>query len=297
MNFPLIWDSTALASLRACHKQLEYSTFRSLKRRGESVHLHAGAAFARGLEVARLAFYAEGLSPNECIARGIHALITAYGDFDPGGSAKSCDRMVGALEYYFSEFPFETDPARVISLQGKPAVEFSFAIPLPISHPESGEPLIFAGRFDAIVEYAGGLYAMDEKTTSSLGAMWSKQWDLRGQFCGYAWAMREHNLPPAGTIVSGVSILKTKYEQQRAIIPQPDWKINEWLADSLAEITLAKSRFLAGEKARKNWSESCNGYGGCAYKELCSVEDPSPWIDTYFEVRVWNPLKQSESTS
>lgn len=296
MTFPLVWDSTALASLRACRQQFEYSTVQKLKLRGTSIHLHAGGAFARGLEVARMAFYKDGASPSDAVALGASALITAYGDFDPGNSAKSLDRMVGALEYYFSEYPLDADPARILTLAGKPAVEFSFAIPLPISHPESEEPLLFCGRFDAVVEYAGGIYAMDEKTTSSLGATWSRQWDLRGQFCGYAWALREHGLNCQGTIVAGVSILKTKYEQQRAVVPQPDWKIDRWLSDSIAEIEDAKARYVANASPRRNWSESCNAYGGCSYKQLCSVQDPTPWIDTYYEANSWNPLKVVEGS-
>jgi hypothetical protein len=283
-----------LASLRACKQQFAYGSLQHLKLRGESVHLHAGAAFATGLETTRLAYYAEGAPPNEAVARGVHALVTAYGDFDPGSSAKSLDRMVGALEYYFSEYPLDADPARVITLAGRPAVDFSFAIPLPLHHPDSGEPLVYAGRFDAVVDFAGGIYAMDEKTTSSLGSTWAKQWDLRGQFTGYAWALREHGLSPAGMIVSGVSILKTKYEQQRAIIPQPDWKVNAWLSDTLGEISDAIERHRAGTPPRKNWSEACNSYGACPYKQLCNVEDPQVWIDTYYECRPWNPLKVTE---
>ncbi len=293
-SFPAVWDSTILSDLRACARKFELSHIFNYKPKGTNVHLHAGACFARGLEVTRRAYYAENLAPEDSVALGVAALITAWGDFDPGPDAKkTLDRVCGALEFYFSEYPLPSDPARVIMVKSQPVVEFSFAIPLPIKHPDTDEPLIFAGRFDAAVEFAAGLYAMDEKTTSSLGATWSRQWDLRGQFCGYAYAMREYGLRPAGTIVSGVSILKTKYEQQRAIIAQPDWKIDEWLADSLEEVQLAKDRYLTqGARWRKNWSESCNDYGGCTYKSVCSVPDPTPWLETYYEIRPWNPLEK-----
>jgi hypothetical protein len=243
-----------------------------------------------------MAFYAEGKSPEDSVALGASALITAYGDFDPGSSAKSLDRMVGALEYYFSEYPLDTDPARILTLAGKPAVEFSFAIPLPITHPDTSEPLLFCGRFDAVVEYAGGVYAMDEKTTSSLGATWSRQWDLRSQFVGYSWALREHGLNCQGTIVAGVSILKTSYGQQRAVVPQPEWKVNRWLEDTIADIEDAKQRYIRKEKPRRNWSESCNSYGSCPFKQLCIVEDAEPWLDTYFELNTWNPLHVVEGS-
>jgi hypothetical protein len=156
--------------------------------------------------------------------------------------------------------------------------------------------LVLAGRFDAVVEFAGGIYPNDEKTTSSLGSSWSKQWEMRGQFVGYCWALRELGIPPAGMIVSGISILKTKYEQQRAIIPTPNWKIDAWFADTMGEIEEAIGRYKAGAPIRKNWSEACNAYGACPYKQLCSVEDPQVWIDTYYEVRPWNPLKVVEAT-
>jgi len=38
---------------------------------------------------------------------------------------------------------------------------------------------------DMIVDFAGGRYGEDDKTTSSLGASWAKQWDMRSQFTGY----------------------------------------------------------------------------------------------------------------
>jgi len=296
IEFPLVWDSTRLAALRACKRQFELGHLMALKTKGTSVHLHAGAAFAHGLEVTRRAFYAEGANPADAIAKGAHALITSYGDFDHGTSAKSCDRMVGALEYYFSEYPLESDPAKIISLGGKPAIEFSFAIPLPITHPLTSEPLLYCGRFDAVVDYAGGIYAMDEKTTSSLGASWPKQWDMRGQFAGYAWALKEHGVEAAGTIVAGVSILKSKYEQQRVVVSQPEWKIAEWYADMLSDIEEAKAIYSSGARWKKNWSESCNSYGSCSYKQLCVVRDPAPWIETYYERNEWNPLKVVEAT-
>lgn len=294
MEFPLVWDSTRVSALRACRKQFEYGHLSNLKLKGQSIHLHAGAAFARGLEVARLAYYADGKSAADAVDLGVHALILAYGDFDDGGATKSCDRMAGALEYYFSQYPLDADPARIITIAGRPAVEFSFAIPLPISHPDTGEPLLFCGRFDAVVEFAGGIYPNDEKTTSSLGSSWSKQWEMRGQFFGYSWALREHGISPAGMIISGISILKTKYECQRAVVPTPNWRINDWLDDTLAEIQAAKDLWIAKGKWRRNWSESCNSYGSCSYKQLCTIEDPAPWIEMYYEKNEWSPLKVIE---
>jgi len=71
-------------------------------------------------------------------------LIKQYGDFEcPEDSAKSLERMMGALDYYFANFPLDQDKAIPVSLPGGgQGVEFSFAEPLPFLHPETGDPLL-----------------------------------------------------------------------------------------------------------------------------------------------------------
>ena len=71
---------------------------------------------------------------------------------------KSLDRMVGALEYYFDQYPLDTDPARIALVGGIPGIEWSFALPIPFNHSTTGNPLLYCGRTDAVVDFAGGLY-------------------------------------------------------------------------------------------------------------------------------------------
>jgi len=288
--FPHVLDATILSQYR-CPRKFHLATVeRYGPSGGKSIHLTAGGAYAKGLEVARLA-YCRGDAPELCLEAGIGALIAEYGDADPGTSAKTLDRMCGALEYYFDQYPLDTDPARIAVLAGVPAVEWSFALPLPFIHPDTGAPLLYAGRTDCIMNFAGGLYAEDDKTTSSLGASWSKQWDLRSQFIGYAWAMRELGLIPAGVIVRGVSILKTKYETAQAIVNEPAWKIDQWVEhrDHLVKRMLADYAAGYWEPAL---DETCNEYGGCMFKQICDVPPKlrQNWLDTQFEENTWSPL-------
>lgn len=289
-RFPEVLDATILSQYR-CPRKFKLATVdRYGPSGGKSIHLVAGGAYAKGLEVARLA-YMRGDSPESCLEQGTLALITEYGDADPGNSAKSLERMVGALEYYFAQYPLDEDPMRIAVLAGVPAVEWSFALPLPFLHPDTGQPLLYAGRTDCIVEFAGGLYAEDDKTTSSLGSSWGKQWDLRSQFTGYAWAMRELGLKPAGVIVRGVSILKTKYETAQAIVNEQPWKIDQWVEHRTALI----KRMLADYKDgywEPALDETCNEYGGCMFKQICDVPPTlrQNWLDTNFEENTWSPL-------
>ena len=175
--FPHTVDSTILSTFRACPRKFLWQYIEHWKSRHPSVHLIAGGAFASGIEAARNAFYVQGLSAEDSEAIGLQALLTHYGDFtDETGSAKSPERMAGALEFYFSQYPLGADGANPITLaSGRRGIEFSFAEPLGIAHPVTGDPILYTGRSDMIAERAGGIYVYDEKTTSSLGASWGRQ--------------------------------------------------------------------------------------------------------------------------
>lgn len=293
--FPEAIDSTMLAAFRSCPTKFFREYVLHYKAKTPSVHLHAGAAFARGLEVARRAFYEENFPEEDSIALGMGALLKAYGDFEcPIDSAKSLERMAGALEFYFTSFPLPTDAATPMQLaSGKRAIEFSFAEPLEILHPTTGNPIIYCGRSDMIADFAGGIYIFDDKTTTSLGSSWAKQWEMRSQFTGYCWAAECAGLHVNGVLVRGVSILKTKYDKQQAVTSRAQWELDRWHKQTLADIRRMIRMWEAG-----NWDynldHSCAEYGGCAFVQACKSPDPQPWLDLYFEKRVWDPLTREE---
>lgn len=294
--FPTIMDSSMLASFKSCPTLFNNTYIAEWKPKEHSVHLHAGAAFARGVEVTRTAFYVDGLPPEDAVAEGLGALLKHYGDFPcPPDSAKSAERMAGAFEFYWNHYPLiqgEMDP--ILLPGGKRAIEFSFAEPIDVQHPTTGDPILYCGRMDAINNYASGQYITDEKTTTQLGATWSRQWDLRAQFTGYAWGCEKSGIRVDGAIVRGVSILKTKYDTQQAITSRPEWQIERWHTEMLDWIKDIRQCWLTN-KWRHNLDHSCADFGGCAFRQACSSQDESPWIETYFERRHWNPLLRTET--
>lgn len=294
--FPAVIDSSLIAAFRACPTQCFNEYFLHLKAKTPSVHLHAGAAFARGLEIARKAYYLEGKSESDALEAGMFALFQAYGDFEcPEDSNKSATRMAGALDYYFEQYPMGKDKCVPASLPGgAKGIEFSFVEPINVSHPETGEPLLYSGRFDMLANFANALYGEDDKTTSQLGASWSRQWDLRSQFTAYCWGAKRAGFPIQGFLVRGVSILKNKYETQQAITYRPDWQIDRWYTQVLKDLDRMKAMWVAGEW-EFNLSESCNTYGGCQFKKLCMSSDPSPWIEADFARRRWDPVTRTET--
>jgi len=203
--FPMAIDSTMLGTFRSCPQKLFRTYMQHWKPQSDSVHLIAGKAFAEGVEMARRAYYEEKFSVDDSVAIGLEALIRSYGDFEcPPDSAKSIERTAGALEFYFASYPLGHDGAEPLGFpDGRRGIEFSFAQPLPISHPISGDPLLYTGRADMVAEALGGIYVYDEKTASSLGAAWGRQWDLRSQFTGYCWAAREYGMGKGTPLDSG----------------------------------------------------------------------------------------------
>lgn len=297
--FPTVIDSSLIAAWRSCHRKCNMDFFEHWKPRTPSVHLHAGAAYAKGMEIARTAFFLEGKSQPEAIALGGMALVQAYGDFQcPPESAKSLERTLGAFEYYFSAYPLDQDRAVPVRLpSGKAGIEFSFAEPLEVQHPETGDPLIYVGRMDMLAEFNGATFGEDDKTTSQLGASWSRQWDLRSQFTGYCWGAKRAGIPVVGFIVRGVSILKTKYETQQAITYRPQWMIDEWY-EQLVTRDLPQ---MVQEWESGSWGaaldHACNEYGGCQFRQVClaAPEGRVQWLETEFERRRWDPVERTET--
>lgn len=325
--FPHTIDSTMLGAFRSCPQKMFRTYVQHWKPKSESVHLVAGGAFAKGIEIARRAYFegeystatssyrtdeATGLSERhvewETVANapgdrsaaeacGLSALIATYGDFEcPSDSAKSLERTAGALEFYFDNYPLGGDGTEPIQLAGgKRGIEFSFALPLPINHPVTGNPLLYTGRADMIADFAGGRYVFDEKTTSQLGASWPRQWENRSQFTGYSWAAREHGIPVQGSIVRGISILKTKYDTLQAITYRPDWEIDRWLAQVVWDLKRMIACWQEGWWDF-NLDHSCAEYGGCNLLQVCKSANPESWLPMYFEQRVWDPLARRQLT-
>lgn len=297
--FPTVVDSSMIAALRSCPRKAYLDFFQHWKPKTPSVHLHAGAAYAHGMEVARTAFYLEGKSESEAIAAGAIALVRAYGDFQcPPESAKSLERTLGAFEFYFSQYPLAEDRAVPVRLpSGKAGIEFSFAEPLDFPHPETGDPLLYVGRLDMVVNYNGATFGEDDKTTSQLGASWPRQWDLRSQFTGYCWGAKRGGLPLQGFLVRGVSILKSKYDTMQAITYRPQWMIDEWYEQLIERDLPSMVRMWESGKWGAALDHACNEYGGCGFKQVCLAEPSNRinWLETSFERRRWDPVTRTET--
>jgi len=292
--FPRYIDSSMIADWKACEMKWAYNDMMKIQIKGGNIHLHAGNAFARGLEVARKSFYQDNNSEAEAIYDGVDALWQAYGNFDSGDHPKSVDRMAAALVAYFDLWRLGEDEFVPAVFGGKPAIEFNFAVPIDIPHPETGDPLLICGRYDLLAKYHNGLIGNDDKTTGINKKL--EHWRMRGQFKCYNWAARQHNLPPLiGFAVRVAKILKTDIQLQQWILPQQEWDINRWYAETLIIIermieAWRKQRFI------HDMSASCEAYNGCPYQRLCAIplQQQAPWIMLDYERNLWSPVQLAD---
>lgn len=290
--FPSVIDNSMLSAFKACPRNWFWQDLRRIELEGGNLHLITGGAYAAGLEAARRAYYEQHTQADHAIALGLEALIRFYGTYEPPADhVKSFSATFHALIDYFMEYPLETDPFVPIELSpGRRAIEFTFAIPLPINNPDTGEPLLYSGRFDALGTFNGLLFGLDDKTTSRLGPSWTRNWTLDSQFTGYTWALREHGKTVAGFLVRGISFLKDKYGHVQAVVYRPDWQIDRWYEHTLFLVRQMIAFHQENYYPMMLDKHSCNSYGGCQYSRLCESRDPARWIELDYVPRVWNPL-------
>jgi hypothetical protein len=214
------------------------------------------------------------------VSRGFPQVRVAYG---------------GALEFYFSHYRLGEDQAIPLSLPGgKSGIEFNFLEPIDLAHPETGDPLLYSGRMDMMCSYENMNLGEDDKTASQLGASWPRQWDLRSQFTGYVWGAGRAGIKLDGFLVRGVSILKTKYDTLQAITYRPTWQIDRWYEQLLRD---GKRMIAAWEEGYYDYNldHACAEYGGCGFRSICQMRDPTALLSQQFERRRWDPVARTET--
>lgn len=295
MPFPEVIDNSMIATWRSCGRRFFEEQCENLTLPGLDVHLHFGACFAHGLEVSRRAFYIDGKPLREAQAAGSNAAWAQWGDYVvPEGkkTAKNWDTLLLLLDGYFQHWPFNEDTLR--PGLGEKAIEFSFAIPLHPSliHPDSGTPIIYAGRFDMLGQLLSELLIVDEKTTgSAFSGNWSKGWNLRSQFIGYTWACQTMGFNVQRTLVRGCLIQAQKIDFTQAFVPVAEHTIERWYHQTVRDVARMIWSYREG-LWDYNLGETCKQYGGCPYQTLCEARNREDWISLYSKKEPWNPLKR-----
>lgn len=292
-SLPQVIDATMRRTFASCQRKMFWEFVNNLATSETSVHLHFGGAVARGIET----LYRESYFGDEKLAlpRAIWDALAYWGDFVP---QKETYKTKTRIQDVLTEYKLRYSPPNDYIAPNKNFAnpfEYTFAIPLtkeafgldfPL-HP-SGDPFIYAGRFDMVGEHAGLLRIRDDKTTSALGASWAKQWILRDQLIGYVACMQILGFDVDTVELRGIALLKSEIKFQEAVCSYASHVVSRW-KEQLARDVAALVRAFESGIWNYDFGEACAAYGGCPYLDLCRVKDPESYFSTFAQ-RNWNPL-------
>jgi hypothetical protein len=317
------WDSTSLSLIKTCPRLYQYTMIDGWGHRGESIHLRFGIEYHHALE-----FYAhqraDGVKHEIAIQNTVREVLVRTEDFAPDvatktGKYKNRDTLLSLVVDYLDHFiddPCET----YIKSDGTPAVELSFRFELdfgpeynsfyPCTQQElaacggnagkklPAQPYLLCGHLDRVVTFNDHLFVMDHKTTTTTpGDYYFNQYTPDNQMTLYTIAgqMVLHS-PIKGVMIRAAQIMLEKpHRFITGFAYRTEDEIEEWISDLRLHLSLAEQYATMGYWPMND--KSCNMYGGCRFREICSK---SPHVREMFlkadfdklePHKRWNPLK------
>lgn len=285
------WDSTSIKLSQECMRKYQYKMILGWTFIGDAPHLRFGAAYATALEHFHK-HLADGLSRNDALINVVFEALESTWDREgerPGPwqsshHLKTRENLIRTIVWYVDQFA--DDSAKTIINQGRPAVEYSFT--LPVDH-----DIIFTGHIDRLVEYQGDIYVTDQKTTgSTLSARYFDQFSPDTQMSMYTFAGKIiYNMPVSGVIIDAAQIAVGFSRFERGITVRSAGQLEEWYGETLTQIRQAQ-KMTEAEYFPMN-PTACGNYGGCPFRPICSRDPkvrPQFLEGNYVKGPRWDPL-------
>jgi hypothetical protein len=297
----IAWDSTSLGLLKTCPRKYYYNMIEGWNPKDQALPLIFGIWFHSALEHYDK-FKALGASHDEATEKALRFILCETGERKDGVwkpwttdcSQRNRLSLIRAVVWYLEHF--KEDPAKTIILaDGKPAVELSFKMEIPLVSP-NGDNYLLCGHLDRVVEFADQIWVMDRKTTTStLTDYYFSRYSPDNQMSLYTLSSRIV-LPrsASGVIIDACQLLATGARFQRSFVNRTNGQVDEWMDDIQTWIKIAE-----GYAKAQHWpmnDTACDKYGGCKFREVCN-KDPKVRkhiLSSGFEKRIWNPLEARE---
>jgi hypothetical protein len=291
-------DSTSLGVFKECPRKYFYSLILGYQSKGLSVHLDFGIWFHGAAE-----FYdrakADGADHYQALSLALKWALAQTWNKTLGRGwvsdhpVKHRMSLIRGICWYLDNYADDESMETVQLANGKPAVELSFRFELG-HYSNEGESFVACGHLDKIVNFAGGTYIKDIKTTSGgLGPRFFGGFSPDNQMSFYDVAGQVvYESPVNGIIIDGVQIGSGFARFERALVPRSDALRAEWL-DGLG-FWLYQLEHAA---LTQNWpmnEKSCSGpYGECVFRGICSKPPGArpQWLAQGFVIRQWDPLQ------
>lgn len=288
-------DSTSLGDFKRCPRYYFYSMVCGLSGLGESPHLTFGLLMHSASEHYQHARAGGEDHANALDATLEHLLLSTWDSqlnrpWSSGHKTKNRQGIIQTVVWYLDNYrddPIET----VILANGKPAVELSFGF--DSGYRVAGIQVNFRGHLDRLGMLAGEPIIPDIKTTErALDQKWFDGWTPGNQFSLYALAGRVvYDMPVTKIAVDGIQVGVGFARFHRQMVPRSDAMVKEWHLD--AGKWIGEMAKCAGEGYWPMNDKSCDMYGGCQFRQLCS-KSPLAREQTaraFYKRRIWDPTK------
>lgn len=233
----------------------------------------------------------EQLVCGQCGGSAFRNLKNHFVPWESDDSNKNRWNLLRTVIWYLDNYKNSTEKT-VILEDGKPAVEVWFRLELSIVTPE-GTRYLLTGHIDRIVDYAGGKWFTDIKTSkNTISNNFFHKFTPNNQMSQYTLAGKVvFDEPLMGGIIDGAQVAVTFSRFQRGFVERTKGQMEEWLRDIQIWIKMAE-QYAKDDYWPMN-DTACSHYGGCRFQGICG-KDPvirNQFLKTHFERRKWNPLE------
>ncbi len=279
-----VWSASSLETLMACPYEYYNSGVRGRRLKGgdhASLPMEWGTALHNSLGE-RDKVLALGGTTHEATEAAVRQALSSGPSLipvDPTDTklkpkfrARTLESLVKTTIWYCDFYKDEYLP--VIMLEGEPAVEVPFMVPLPIKRPDGGDYFL-RGYFDAIVEHEGKITPLERKTTlNTLGTSYFGGYNPNVQFSTYALVTQIMfgQKRCRGIMLDAIQIAMNFSRFGRCPINRTEAQ-HEMFLRSICKAIKANEQCVE-EKFWEQRESSCGRYGGCTFKRVCE-KDPN----------------------
>jgi len=291
-GFQYAWDSTSLSNFVTCPRKYFYENLQGWQSEERSVHLIFGGHYAAALEGYHK-LVATGVGKNDATREIVRKLLTDTWDEknnrpqDWMHNTKTRDTLIRSVVWYLDHFSDDPMPTVILS-DGRPAVEYSFSFELSPNY-------LYCGHIDRLVEYSGGVYVQDQKTTgAAITAKYFSDFKPDYQMSGYTLAgIIGFAIPILGVVIDAAQIAVgfTRFARGHTSRSMPE--LEEFRHETLHYIELAKAAHDTGYYPMNR--KACGNYGGCVFRSICSanpVHREALLAAKFTRRDRWDPLKK-----
>lgn len=285
------WDATSISLFKTCPRKYYYTVILGYVLRVTPPPL----AFGIHLHTLFQEWYKLILRVDKHTALlRIVKLAGLLGETLPSGdTARSKESLVRTIVWYLDHF-WDDKVKTIILPNDQPAVEHHFKLQI-MEH--LGILVYICGHIDRLVSWDRHVWACDYKSTKyALNPQFFAKFKLSTQIPLYVTAthITQSELSPTahGAIIDGIQLGVNFTRFARMPISFSLEEIDEYILSLQYWIKQAMNACL--ENVFPPNEESCDKYGGCVFREICSKPPArrEAFLKGHFTTQLWDPLRR-----